>query len=155
MHYSPLVPNTPAAILDALLALHEAEQGSVFRLMSKGSPYVRQAPEELRGRMSELNETNRRHIEELAAVVRQLGGVPQPRPAPVEPYLQYLSPKFLVAKLLNEKELMLRRYENTLRAIPKSTLGNIIDLLHRQRDEQSAHVDALAAAVGPAIAAGA
>ena len=145
------MPNDPTAIIDALLALHEAEQGSVFRLMSEGSPYVRQAPANLRERMRDLHDVNRRHIEELAEVLRQLGGIPQPRPAAQEPYLQYLSPRFLVAKLLNEKELMLQRYENTLRALPNSANGDLTDLLRRQRDEQSAHVDALAAA-GPAVA---
>ena len=124
----------------------------MFRLMSEGSPYVRQAPAELRGRIADLHETNARHIEELAEVIRKLGGIPQPRPAAQEPYLQFLSPRFLVAKLLNEKELMLARYQNALGAMPKSANGDVADLLRRQRDEQSAHVDALAAAAGRALA---
>jgi hypothetical protein len=146
------VPNSPAAILDALLALHEAEQGSVFRLMREGSPYVRQVPPELRGRVKELHDINGRHVEELAGVIRRLGGVPQPRPALDDPYIQFLSARFLIPKLLSEKELMRERYDNTLGALPESAPGDIVDLLRRQEAEQAAHVDALAAAAGPALA---
>jgi hypothetical protein len=156
--YSPGdVPNSPAAILDALQSLHEAEQSSVFRLMGEGSPYVKAAPESVRSPLRKLHDANRRHVRELADAIRQLGGSPQ-APPPQQPtgdesYLKYLSLKFLVPKLVQEKELMVARYHNALRALPKTTPEELTTLLRRQEAEQAANVDELQATAGPALAA--
>jgi hypothetical protein len=139
----------PAAIVDALESLHEAEEGSVFRLMGEGSPYVASAPEDVRVPLRRLHDVNRRHSHELADAIRRLGGTPRARPARDpsgdESYLKYLSLRFLVPKLVHEKELMLERYHNALRALPKTTPADIADLLRHQLAEQTANVDALQA----------
>ena len=144
--------SSAAAVVDALQSLHEAEQGSVFRLMGEGSPFVTTAPEDVRAPLRRLHDVNRRHRDELATAIRQLGGgAPASRPpaGPVgeESYLKFLSLKFLVPKLLHEKELMLQRYNNALRALPKTAPPDVADLLKRQVAEQSANVDELQATV--------
>src|SRR4051812_29630937 len=151
------MPNSPAAIVDALQSLHEAEQGSVFRLMGEGSPYVTAAPESVRAPLRRLHEANRRHVRELADAIRHLGGTPQgrrgPEPTGDESYLKFLSLKFLVPKLVQEKELLLARYHNALRALPKTAPPEVTTLLRRQVEEQAANVKDLAAVAAPALAA--
>ena len=143
------MPNSPTAIVDALESLHEAEQGSVFRLLGDDSPFVTSAPEDVRAPLRRLHDVNRRHSHELAGAIRRLGGTPRARaarePSGEESYLKFLSLRFLVPKLLHEKELMLERYNNALRALPKTAPADIADLLRQQVAEQSANVDDLQA----------
>lgn len=126
----------------------------MFRTLSDDSPVVAKVPDAVRQPLRALHDTNARHSQELAGAIRQLGGTPHPRPAPDDPYLKYLSLKFLLPKLVTEKELMMRRYENALRALPKTAPKDVTDLLQRQRAEQAGHVDTLTAAADREIAAG-
>ena len=144
------MPNAPAAILDALQSLHEAEQASVFRLLGEPAPPVAPLPARVQELLGSLYDVNARHVNELAAEIRRLGDAPRARrPAELtsdESYLRFLSLRFLVPKLVREKELMVERYENAIRALPKNAPAEISDLLRRQLVEQTANVEALQAA---------
>ena len=144
-------PPAPAAVLDAIRSLHEAEQTSVFRLMGENSAYFDRAPGPVREPLKRLYGANARHVEELAAVIRRLGGVPHAVPPPDDTYLRYLSLEFLLPKLQDEKALMIERYRNALRAMPKTAPADVVELVQRQVAEQAANADAFAA--GAAVAA--
>ena len=121
------------AVIDLLISLLDAEHNSVFRLMGEGSPYLRQAPPEVRQRLAEMVRSCHHHGEELADLIRRLGGTPPPQPPlPQEDQLiGYLSLKFLLPKLVNTKELMIERYQNALRAIGKEGPPEVPQLLRR------------------------
>jgi len=112
----------PAAILDTLNSLLEAELNSIFRFMGEGSPYLGRATAEVRRPLAEMVAADHRRAQELADLIDSLG-VP---PTPVvgirseEQYLAYLSLKFLLPRLVHEKKLQIERYENTLRALRDS-----------------------------------
>ena len=109
---------TPEAVVDALNALLEAEQNSIFRFMQEGSPYLGRATAEVRRPLNAMVQESYRHCAELSAMVESLGGVPRPRGLqPEEQYLAFLSLKFLLPKLVEAKKLTIRRYENTLKAL--------------------------------------
>ncbi|MGB7161015.1 MAG: hypothetical protein WBD40_23340 [Tepidisphaeraceae bacterium] len=108
----------PVAVIDVLNSLLEAELNSVFRFMDEGSPYLSRATVEVRRPLAEMVETNHRHAGELSDLIESLGGYPVPRSLrPEEQYLAFLSLKFLLPKLAQEKQLTIERYENALRAI--------------------------------------
>lgn len=142
----------PTAVLDALASLHEAEQSSVFRLLREDSPYVTQAPEPVREPLARLHAVNSRHIKELAETIRVLGGVPRQVPPADDTYLRYLSLRFLLPKLQDEKALMTERYANALRAMPKSAPEEVVAMVRRQIAEQAANADALVAAAERVLA---
>src|SRR5215210_3045179 len=116
---SPTMSSPPVAVVDALNSLLEAEQGSVFRFMGEGSPYLSRATADVRRPLQEMVEANKRHVAALGTTVQRLGGYPAPRAVrSEEQYLAFLSLKFLLPKLVDEKGLIVRRYDNALRAIP-------------------------------------
>jgi rubrerythrin len=107
----------PAAVIDALNGLLESELNSVFRFMGEGSPYLSRATVEVKRPLEEMIRTNQRHAGELSDLIESLGGYPVPRSIrPDEQYLAFLSLKFLLPKLANEKRLTIQRYENALQA---------------------------------------
>jgi hypothetical protein len=107
----------PAALIDALNGLLESELNSVFRFMGEGSPYLSRATVEVKRPLEEMIRTNQRHAGELSDLIESLGGYPVPRSIrPDEQYLAFLSLKFLLPKLANEKRLTIQRYENALQA---------------------------------------
>ena len=111
--------SAPVAVIDALNGLLEAELNSVFRFMDEGSPYLSRATVEVKRPLEAMVRTNHRHAAELADLIESLGGYPVPRSIrPEEQYLAFLSLKFLLPKLANEKQFTIERYENALRAIP-------------------------------------
>jgi bacterioferritin (cytochrome b1) len=111
-------PPAPVAVIDALNGLLESELNSVFRFMEEGSPYLSRATVEVKRPLEAMVETNDRHARELAELIESLGGYPLPRSIrPEEQYLAFLSLKFLLPKLANEKRFTIERYENALRAI--------------------------------------
>jgi bacterioferritin (cytochrome b1) len=117
------------AIVDALNSLLEAELNSVFRFMGEGSPYLGKATATLRLSLQEMVDTSVRHAGELSDMIDYLGGVPIPRALrPEEQYLAFLSLKFLLPKLVDAKNLTIRRYENALRALPQAP-AEVRDLL--------------------------
>jgi bacterioferritin (cytochrome b1) len=108
-----------ADIIDALNSLLEAEMNSIFRFMDEDFPYLNRAVADVRKTVSEMAQLSRRHAQELANLIDSFGGVPTPRQQVRSEgqYLAYLSLKFLLPKLVNEKTLLLERYENARKFI--------------------------------------
>jgi len=130
----------PVAILDTLCALLDSEVQSVFRFMGEGSPYLSRATADVRRPLQEMVETNQRHVRELADLIESLGGEPRLMPAVSreEQFLAFLSLKFLLPKLVNEKELVVRRYENalaSLRGAPPEVRGLLESHLAEHREQ--------------------
>lgn len=118
LHSPPMPQSAPAAVIDALNGLLEAELNSVFRFMDEGSPYLSRATVEVKRPLAQMVETNQRHAGDLAELIESLGGYPLPRSIrPEEQYLAFLSLKFLLPKLANQKQLTIEGYENALGAI--------------------------------------
>jgi hypothetical protein len=125
-----MAPSAPAAVIDVLNGLLEAELNSVFRFMDEGTPHLSRATAEVRRPLQEMIETNRRHSAQLARQIESLGGYPVPRSIrPEEQYLAYLSLKFLLPKLANEKRLTIQRYENALKSLGKAAPPEVASLL--------------------------
>jgi hypothetical protein len=134
----------PAFVIDAINGLLEAELNSVFRFINEGSPYLSRATAEVRRPLMELSELSRRHARELADLIESLGGSPSPRQLPrmQDQYYAYLSLKFLLPKLVSEKQLILQRYENAKRAIGKDH-PQVIQELNRIEAEEQQYVEVL------------
>ena len=136
----------PAAVVDALNSLLEAEQGSVFRFMGEGSPYLSRATADVRRPLQEMVEANKRHVAALGSTIQRLGGFPAPRPVRAEEqYLAFLSLKFLLPKLVHEKNLAIRRLENAIageRAAP-ATPPEVLELLNAHLAELQAELTSL------------
>ena len=122
----------PVAIVDTLSALLESEVQSVFRFMGEGSPYLSRATADVRRPLQEMVETNVRHVRELVDLIVALGGNPQMMPgvSREEQFLAFLSLKFLLPKLVEEKKLVIRRYENALRSLPSDAPPDVRGLLN-------------------------
>ena len=130
----------PADAVDLLTSLLESTYNSIFRRIAEGSPYLDRASAELRRPLEEMLVANHRRAGELAALLESLNS---PRVIHIsrhreEPYLAYLSLKFLLPKLVEEKRLCLARYENaianlsTFPALPPEVSA----LLESHREEQ-------------------
>jgi hypothetical protein len=145
----------PVAVLDVLNSLLEAEQNSVFRFMGEGSPYLSRATADVRRPLNEMVEANLRHSGELAGLVESLGGFPAPRSLrSEEQYLAFLSLKFLLPKLVTEKELILRRYDNAIRSLTNVAPPQVLTTLKRIESECRGHLATLQKVSDDVIAAG-
>lgn len=138
---TPTMPS-PVAVIDALTSLLDAEHNSMFRFLGEGSPYVSPTIAQVRPRLMEMIASSQRHTRELAAAIDELGGVAEPRRVPgEEQYLAYLSLKFLLPKLVEAKQLLIRHYENALSLdgrIPTPYRGMLeTHLTEHQRDLQT------------------
>jgi bacterioferritin (cytochrome b1) len=144
----------PVAVIDALNSLLQAELGSVFRFMGEGSPYLSRATADVRRPLQEMVDANTRHAGELARAIQDLGGEPASRGVrPEEQYLAFLSLKFLLPKLVEEKKLILQRYENALRGVDGLAPPHIVQMLREQQAECRAHLELLKKASDDVIAA--
>src|SRR5688572_29387387 len=116
---NPANTTSPLAVIDLLTSLLEAEMNSVFRFMGEGSPYLSRATVEVRRPLAEMVLNERRRAGELADLLDSLGSVPTPQVGVRrdEQFLAYLSLKFLLPKLVEEKGLEVQRYENALRGV--------------------------------------
>ncbi len=146
--------SAPVALVDVLNSLLEAELNSIFRFMGEGSPYLSRATAEVRKPLQEMVLASRQAAADLVRAIDFVGGVPTPRsrPQPEEQYLAFLSLKFLLPKLVEEKKLLIRRYENALRATsgaPPEVLAVIDEHLSTHR----AHLQVLERAAAEVIAA--
>ena len=143
----------PVAVVDALNSLLEAEQGSVFRFMGEGSPYLSRATADVRRPLQQMVEANQRYSRDLALMIQRLGGEPAPRRVqPEEQYLAFLSLKFLLPKLVDEKILILQRYENAMRRIPDAP-PEVLDMLRSHQTECRSQLETLKKASEDVIAA--
>ena len=148
------MPSAPVAVVDALNSLLEAEQSSVFRFMGEGSPYLSRASADVRRPLQQMVEANARHVDAIGSMIQALGGYPAPRPVrPEEQYLAFLSLKFLLPKLVNEKQLVIRRYDNALRAMPADAPPEVVRLLRAIQSEHKAHAEVLKKSAEQVIAA--
>ena len=139
------MPST-AAILDVLSGLLDAEQGSVFRFMQTGTPYLTRATVETRQQIGAMADASVRHAAELAAMMEALGGTFRPEPVhPENQYLAYLSLKFLLPKLAEAKRTTIERYENALRAL-RGASPEVLALLDAQLAEHRADLAVLESA---------
>ena len=108
----------PAAVVDALNSLLEAEKNSIFAFMNEGSLYLQNTPEPLRHELQTMSSTKHRHARETKDLIRHLGGRPTVGPGePDEPMVEFLSLKFLLPKLVDAKKLCMQRYQNTIKTI--------------------------------------
>ena len=150
---SRTMPSPPVAVVDALNSLLEAEQSSVFRFMGEGSPYLSRATADVKRPLQEMVHANARHVATLAKMVQALGGDVPPRSVrPEEQYLAFLSLKFLLPKLVDEKGLIIRRYENALRSLADAP-PEVTRTLRAHAAEHKAHQDVLRKAADDVIAA--
>jgi len=137
----------PAAVVDLLTSLLESTVNSIFRFMGEGSPYLGRATAEVRRPLQEMVVANYRRASELAAMLESIGAPTTVHASPRndEQYLAFLSLKFLLPKLVEEKKLCLQRYENALRAVGAMPQGppDVAALLMAHRDEQKAELAAL------------
>ena len=146
--------SAPAAVIDALNGLLESELNSVFRFMGEGSPYLSRATVEVKRPLEEMVRTNQRHAGELSDLIESLGGYPVPRSIrPDEQYLAFLSLKFLLPKLANEKRLTIERYENAMQAIEgAATPPIVLDVLRAHIATHRRDLDVLEKAAADAAA---
>ena len=152
VHSAPMT-SAPVAVVDALNSLLESQQNSIIRFMGEGSPYLTRATAEVRRPLQEMLNNNLRRCSELYTAIEALGGEPRPRTVqPEEQYLAYLSLKFLLPKLVDAKKLVIRRYENALKAIGKGP-AEAVALLQRHLADHRAELAILEKAAASVIAA--
>jgi hypothetical protein len=122
----------PEAMIDTLNGLLEAEVNSIFCFVMSGSPYLGEASADLRKLMEEMDHACHQQRKIMADLIGSVGGVPRVRNrVPVEEqYLSFLSLKFLLPKLVAEKDLLLTRFENA-----RATIGNDYPHVQKVLDE--------------------
>ena len=141
----------PAAVIDALNGLLEAEQNSIFRFMGEGSPYLSRAGAEVRRPLHEMVLAGQRRSMELADLIDRLGGVPSPRGIQrEEQYLAFLTLKFLLPKLADAKRLTIERYDNARRAL-KSAGPDVTELLDSHITQLGSELQSLEKAAAEAL----
>ena len=151
---SVAMSTAPVAVLDVLNSLLEAAQNSVFRFMEEGSPYLSRATVEVRRPLHEMVRAERRRAGELHGLIESLGGFPAPRSLrSEEQYLAFLSLKFLLPKLVHEKELMIERYRNAQRALGRGGPPEVAEVLQRHLAENGAELELLQKASADVVAA--
>ena len=134
----------PEFVIDTLNGLLEAEANNVFRVVAKISPHVNTAEASIRDPIAELRQLSGRHERELTDLIVNLGGIPQAdrEDRPGDQNLPFLSLKFLMPKLVAEKDLILTRYENA-----KARLGteypDLVTTLARIEGEQRHFLEVL------------
>ncbi|HEX8914124.1 MAG TPA: hypothetical protein VF796_17380 [Humisphaera sp.] len=115
----------PRAIVDVLNSLLEAEHESLFRFMREGSPYLGRASVEVRKAVDYVAAADFRRGGELYEAIERLGGDPRPpAPQPADQFLAYLSLRFLLPKLIEDKALLMQRYRNAIAAVGKLPAGD-------------------------------
>jgi hypothetical protein len=109
----------PVAVADALVTLLDSERSSIFRLTGENSPYLNNAAPNLRKLLQTMADESVRNEHELADLLRPGDGavVNSSRVRPDPSYLEFLSLKFMLPKLANAKGVLIRYYENALRAL--------------------------------------
>ena len=120
----------PIAVVDTLTSLLEAEMNSVFRFMGEGAPHLSRAAADVRRPLADMVVAEQRRAERLADLIDSFGSTPTPQAAirRDEQFLAFLSLKFLLPKLVDEKRLQIQRYENAMRVVPKNETG-VVNLL--------------------------
>ena len=110
---------TPVAVVDALNSLLESQQRSIIRFMGEGSPYLTRATAEVREPLHQMLRNNLRRCEDLYRLVEKLGGAPPAQRAAGRAVPGLPVAEVPAAQAGRRKELIIRRYENALRALGK------------------------------------
>ena len=151
-----MVEHATADVVDALNALYESEQDSIFRVMGERSPYLAKAPDNVRRALEDVRVSTERQGADLIALIRHVGGTPPPGHPPQaneEPMLGLLSLRFLLPKLVDEKSLCIKRYDNALRAIGRAAPPDVAEALRAIQAENSTHRETLQRLADEVIAA--
>jgi hypothetical protein len=137
----------PEVILDTLNGLLEGHLNSIFHFVVSSSPHMSEATADLRQLIQEIDQVCKRETQDLVQLIESLGGVPRVRNrvAPEEQYLSFLSLKFLLPTLVNEKDLLLLRSENA-RATIGENYPQVTEVLKRIETEQCIYIERLKAA---------
>lgn len=108
-----------AAVVDTLNSLLEAEANSIFHLVGAGSPYLKDAPADLRTSLEDMRQRLDAHERELIHFIRAMGGEESSTPPPKaeDQYLSFLSLRFLIPKLTEAMELMIQRHDNGMKLV--------------------------------------
>jgi hypothetical protein len=148
-------PPVPVAVVDALTSLLEADENSIFLVVTKNSPYLSRADGELRQQIDAMAQAKQRYGREIHDLIEELGGhVRLGRAAPADQYLAYLSLKFLLPKLVEEKKLCIRRYENALKTIGANGPDHVPEVLKRHLGEMRQELQVLEGASAKVLASG-
>jgi hypothetical protein len=114
--------------------------------MGEGSPYLSGATAAVRKPLAEMVEASTRRAHQLYDLIESLGGSPVPRGLrSEEQYLAFLSLKFLLPKLVHEKQLAIKRVENAIggvRVVPEKP-PEVMQVLESQRAELQGELSAL------------
>jgi hypothetical protein len=146
----------PVATVEILNDLLDAELNSVFRFMGEGSPYLSRATADVRRPLAEMVASTDRRAGEIYSLIESLGGTPIPRGLRSdEQYLAFLSLKFLLPKLVTERELTIRRYENAIAGLKKAPerAGEATQLLQGQLGELRQELEVLRRAADDVVKA--
>jgi hypothetical protein len=135
---STVLPRASESIVDILNGLLEGHQGSVFPFVLSSSPHLGKANVEIHQLLQQMHEVCERQERELVALIGSLGGKARlaGKAAAQDSYLPHLSLKFLLPTLVNEKDLLLRRYENARNAVSPEEFPEVYAELKRIEDEQ-------------------
>lgn len=129
----------PAAVINALASLLDAEQNSVFRFMGEGSPYLSRATAEIRKPLAEMVAAGQERVMALASEIEQLGGIPSPSSIePEEQYLAYLTFAYLLPRLIDAKKRIIEQYERaipSLRSAPADVMSLVQSYLSQHRKD--------------------
>ncbi len=132
----------PEFVIDTLNGLLDAEENNIFRVVSEASPHVVRAEPAVREPLDALRALSLRHTRELSDLILTQGGRPVRENRGENQNLSYLSLKFLLPKLVAEKDLILTRYENA-KARLGSAYPDVVTTLQRIEDEQRHSLDVL------------
>ena len=132
----------PEFVIDTLNGLLDAEENNIFRVVSRASPHIVSAEPSIREPIDALRAMSLRHTRELSEMIVSHGGEPTAQVRPDERNLAFLSLKFLLPKLVAEKDLILTRYENA-KARLGSDYPDVTGPLQRIEDEQRHFLDIL------------
>jgi hypothetical protein len=99
-------------VIDVLSDLLDLELSSLFQFLSSTSIYLDKSTAAMRKPLAEMIAASHRRAAELSKLIADLGSTQIPRASPAEElYEAYLSLKYLLPRLINEKELTIARYE--------------------------------------------
>jgi hypothetical protein len=126
------------SIIDTLNGLLEGHDGSVFPFVLSSSQHLGKANPQVRELLAQIHQVCERQGQELTRLIQSLGGTPRKteRNSTTETYLSMLSLKFLLPTLVNEKDLLLQRYENARASVDEREFPEVYAELKRVEDEQ-------------------
>jgi hypothetical protein len=123
LNLSPLsqTDGVPLAVVDALNSLLESELQSLFPQLQQLGSHLDRAHADLRRPLADMAAASVRHAAELASLIESLGGTPLAAVSHAgDQYLNYLSVKFFLPKLIEACRLTIERYSNALAALTEA-----------------------------------